>query len=128
MDKSWLLFVNEQGMHYLVCEKPDKRYYFRAKVFLKYYFKNRFNENVAQVKKPSFLYQLAGRSGSANDKHGADKQEDESEYKVMVDGSPIVLSWDELEGTSIYATCKDGNSIIAELRDGLRHNAEWWMV
>lgn len=124
MNNSWRLYTTHDGISSVRNAELDEKNYYRMKIFLKNYFKDRFADN---IRKPtSLIYSIV--MGVTNTKEG--KQDTPFLCNVNVDQRKIAVSWTDDAGVCVSANTKEGNIVIRELYKVLKENAdnEFWKI
>ena len=124
MRNDWTLYTTHEGISSVRNLELDEKNYYRMKIFMKNYFKDRFADNVK--KSNSLIYTLV--MGVTGVKDG--KQETPFLCNVNVDQRKIALSWTNTTGVCVSADTKDGNTVIRELYKVLKENSdnEFWKI
>lgn len=124
MRNDWRLYTTHEGISSIRNSELDEKNYYRMKVFMKNYFKDRFADNVKKSK--SLIYTLV--MGVTSAKEG--KQETPFLCSVNVDQRKIELSWADATGVCVRADSKEGNVVIRELYKVLKENADndFWKI
>ena len=124
MRNDWTLYTTYEGISSVRNPELDEKNYYRMKIFMKNYFKDRFADNVK--KSSSLIYALM--MGVTGVKDG--RQETPFLCNVNVDQRKIALSWTDATGVCVSADAKDGNSVIRELYLVLKENADndFWKI
>ena len=124
MRNDWRLYTTHEGISSIRNPELDEKNYYRMKVFMKNYFKDRFADN---VKRPtSLIYGIVmSVSAAKNEKHDTPFG-----CNVNVDQRKIALSWTDATGVCVSANTKEGNGVIRELYMVLKGNAdnEFWKI
>lgn len=125
MENAWRLYTTHDGISSVRNPELDEKNYYRMKIFLKNYFKDRFADN---VKKPtSLLYSMImSVSKEKNGKH----PETPFLCCIHVDQCRISLSWEDATGVCVTADSREGNCVIRELYRVLKDNSdnEFWKL
>lgn len=122
MRNDWRLYTTHEGISSIRNPQLDEKNFYRMKIFMKNYFKDRFADN---IKKPtSLLYSIVMSVSGENPK------ETPFLCNVNVDCRKIALSWTDTTGVCVTADSKDGNCIIRELYHVLKENSdnEFWKI
>ena len=124
MKNDWKFYTTHEGISSVRNSELDEKNYYRMKVFLKNYFKDRFADNSRKPK--SLLYSIV--VGVSATKEG--KQETPFLCNVNVDQRKIAVSWTDSTGVCVSADTKEGNFVIRELYSVLKENAdnEFWKI
>lgn len=124
MRNDWILYTTQDGISSIRNLELDEKNYYRMKIFMRNYFKDRFADN---VKKPSSLIYTLVMNMSAV-KEGT--LETPFLCNVNVDQRKIALSWTDYTGVCVTANTKDGNTVIKELYTVLKGNVdnEFWKI
>ena len=125
MRNDWRLYTTHEGISSIRNSELDEKNYYRMKVFMKNYFKDRYADN---IKKPtSLIYSIV-----MNLSNGKDEKQPVTPFlcNVNVDHRKIALSWADVTGVCVTADSKEGNSIIRELYSVLKANSdnEFWKI
>ena len=125
MRSAWNFYTTHEGISSIRNSELDEKNYYRMKIFMKNYFKDRFADGVK--KQTSLFYSIVmSVYGEKN------KKENESPFlcNMNIDQCKIVLSWTKDTGLCIAANSKEGNSIIRELYKILKENevSEVWKI
>ena len=122
MENDWRFYTTHEGISSVRNLKLDEKNYYRMKILLKNYFKERFTEN--NKKSPSLLFSIVMSIS------GRDREFEDSPFicRVNVDEQKLALSWAETTGVCVTAGSKDGNSVIRELYQVLKKSEdnEFW--
>ena len=125
MRNAWRLYTTHEGISSIRNSELDEKNYYRMKVFMKNYFKDRYADN---IRKPtSLIYSLVmSVSGGKNEKN----IDTPFLCNVNVDERKIALSWADVTGVCVTADSKDGNCVIRELYNVLKANSdnEFWKI
>lgn len=125
MKNDWKLYTTHEGISSLRNDKLDEKNYYRMKIFMKNYFKDRFSDKVRKQNSLLFgiVMQIAGNSEEK-------KQDTPFLCSVRVDQRKIALSWTDATGVCVSADTKDGNCVIRELYQVLKDSAdnEFWKI
>lgn len=124
MENDWRLYTTHEGISSVRNSELDEKNYYRMKIFLKNYFKERYADN---IRKPnSLLYQIVMTVSRA------EKGAVETPFlcSVNVDEKKIALSWADATGVCVSADNREGNSVIRELYGVLKKNEdnEFWKI
>ncbi len=125
MENAWRLYTTHDGISSVRNSELDEKNYYRMKIFLKNYFKDRFADN---VKKPtSLIYSIV--MGVSKEKNGK-LPETPFLCCVHVDQRKIALSWEDATGVCVTADSREGNCVIRELYRVLKDNSdnEFWKL
>lgn len=124
MNNDWKLYTTHDGISSIRNTELDEKNYYRMKIFMRNYFKDRFHDNVK--KSYSLLYTLvmsvnAVKEGKADTPFWCD---------VNVDRSRIALSWTDATGVCVTADDREGNVVIRELYGVLKSGSdnEFWKI
>lgn len=124
MNNDWRLYTTHEGISSVRNSELDEKNYYRMKVFLKNYFKDRFTDN---IRKPTSLIYSIVMSVS-----GGREEKPETPFlcNVNVDQRKIAVSWTDATGVCVSANTKEGNMVIRELYGVLKENAdnEFWKI
>lgn len=124
MNNDWRLYTTHEGISSVRNSELDEKNYYRMKVFLKNYFKDRFADN---IRKPtSLIYSIVMSVSGTKD----GKVETPFLCNVNVDQRKIAVSWTDDTGVCVSADTKDGNVVIRELYRILKENEdnEFWKI
>jgi hypothetical protein len=125
MRNDWKLYTTHEGISSIRNSELDEKNYYRMKVFLKNYFKERYADNIK--KQTSLIYSIVmSVSGNQNGKNA----ETSFLCNVNVDQRKIALSWADATGVCVSADSREGNCIIRELYKVLKDNCdnEFWKI
>lgn len=125
MQNDWRFYTTHEGISSVRNPELDEKNYYRMKIFMKNYFKDRFADN---IKKPtSLIYSLVM---SVSRSQNGQSQETPFSCSVNVDERKIALSWTDGTGVCVTADSREGNCIIRELYKVLKENAdnEFWKI
>ena len=125
MRNDWKLYTTHEGISSIRNSELDEKNYYRMKVFLKNYFKERYADNIK--KQTSLIYSIVmSVSGNQNVKNA----ETPFLCNVNVDQRKIALSWADTSGVCVSADSREGNCIIRELYKVLKDNCdnEFWKI
>ncbi len=125
MNNDWRLYTTHEGISSIRNMELDEKNYYRMKIFMKNYFKERFADN---IRKPtSLIYSLVMSISGGQDHKGTDTP---FSCSVNVDERKIALSWADATGVCVTADSREGNCIIRELYRVLKDNAdnEFWKI
>ena len=124
MRNDWKFYTTHEGISSVRNLELDEKNYYRMKIFLKNYFKDRFADN---VKKPTSLIY-----GIVMGVTGAKESKIDTPFlcNVNVDQRKIAVSWTDSTGVCVSANTKEGNLVIRELYTVLKENAdnEFWKI
>lgn len=122
MNNEWKIFTTEKGLYSLENNTVEERSYYRMKVFLKNYFKNRYIEK--QEKPKSFLFQLVMnlQGKRAEPENKVKMQETEQICEAYIDGHRMILSWNQVTGITFTVDTKDANILVKELSEALNQS------
>lgn len=125
MNNDWRLYTTHEGISSVRNLELDEKNYYRMKVFMKNYFKDRYVDN---IRKPtSLIFSLVmSISGGHNEK----EVDTPFNCSVNVDERKIALSWADATGVCVTADSREGNCIIRELYQVLKNSAdnEFWKI
>lgn len=125
MRNDWRLYTTHEGISSVRNSELDEKNFYRMKVFMKNYFKDRYADN---IKKPaSLIYSIV--MSISGDKEG--KTVDTPFLcNINVDHQKIALSWADATGVCVTADSREGNCIIRELYRVLKDNCdnEFWKI
>ena len=125
MKNDWKFYTTHEGINFIRNSFLDEKNYYRMKIFLKNYFKNRYVDNTK--KQTSLLYSIVMSVSGERDRSvkGIPFSHD-----VTIDQRKINISWSETMGLSVTADSKEGNCVIRELYGVLKeHNDnEFWTI
>ena len=125
MRNDWRLYTTHEGISSIRNPELDEKNYYRMKIFMKNYFKERFADN---IRKPTSLIYSIVMSVSG----GQDKKIQDTPFccNVNVDHRKIALSWADATGVCVTADTKEGNIIIRELYGILKSSSdnEFWKI
>lgn len=116
MKNDWRFYTTHEGISSIRNQELDEKNYYRMKVFMKNYFKDRFADN---VKKPTSLIFSIVMNLS-----GGDQEETPFLCSVNVDRQKIALSWADTTGVCVTAGSREGNVVIRELYSILKESAD----
>ena len=125
MRNDWKFYTTHDGISSIRNSELDEKNYYRMKIFMKNYFKDRYADN---IKKPtSLLYSIVMNISGGSD---GNIQNTPFLCNVNVDQRKISLAWADATGVCITAASRDGNSVIRELYNVLKANAdnEFWKI
>ena len=124
MRNDWKLYTTQDGISSIRNTALDEKNYYRMKIFMKNYFKDRFADNVK--KNPSLIYTLVMSVAAAKDS----QSETPFQCNVNVDHRKIALYWSDYTGVCISADTKEGNRVIRELYGILKENDDndFWKI
>ena len=124
MRNDWKLYTTQEGISSIRNLELDEKYYYRMKIFMKKYFKDRFADNVKKT--PSLIHTLI--MGVSAAKEG--QIETPFQCNVKVDHRKIALSWTDYTGVCVSADTREGNMVIRELYGILKENEdnEFWKI
>lgn len=125
MRNDWRLYTTHEGISSVRNSELDEKNYYRMKVFMKNYFKDRYADN---IRKPtSLIYSIVTSISS-----GKNEKPVETPFmcNVNVDKRKIALSWEDATGVCVTADSREGNCIIRELYKVLKDNCdnEFWKI
>lgn len=125
MENDWRLYTTHEGISSIRNPELDEKNYYRMKIFMKNYFKERFSDNVK--KQTSLIYSIVMSVSGGN--HGA-QEETPFLCRVNVDERKIALSWADATGVCVTADSREGNCVIRELYRVLKDNGdnEFWKI
>ncbi len=125
MRNDWRLYTTHEGISSIRNSELDEKNYYRMKVFMKNYFKERYADNIK--KQTSLIYSIV-MSVSGN--QGGKNTETPFLCNVNVDQRKIALSWEHTTGVCVSADSREGNCIIRELYRVLKDNCdnEFWKI
>ena len=104
MRNDWKLYTTHEGISSIRNSELDEKNYYRMKVFLKNYFKERYADNIK--KQTSLIYSIVmSVSGNQNGKNA----ETPFLCNVNVDQRKIALSWADATGVCVSADSREGN-------------------
>ena len=125
MRNDWSLYTTQDGISSIRNLELDEKNYYRMKVFMKNYFKDRYADNIRRP--TSLIYSIVmSVSGGADGKI----QNTPFSCSVNVDHRKIALSWADTTGVCVSADSKEGSVVINELYGILKSNAdnEFWNI
>ena len=125
MRNDWRLYTTHEGISSIRNSELDEKNYYRMKVFMKNYFKERYADNIK--KQTSLIYSIVmSVAGNQSGKNA----ETPFLCSVNVDETKIALSWAHTTGVCVSADTKEGNCIIRELYRVLKDNCdnEFWKI
>ena len=125
MRNDWKLYTTHEGISSIRNSELDEKNYYRMKVFLKNYFKERYADNIK--KQTSLIYSIVmSVSGNQNGKNA----ETPFLCNVNVDQRKIALSWADATGVCVSADSREGNFIIRQIYKVLKDNCdnEFWKI
>ncbi len=125
MENDWRLYTTHEGISLIRNPMLDEKNYYRMKIFMKNYFKDRFADNVKKTN--SLLFTIVMSLSGGNEKR---EQNTPFLCSVNVDQRKIAVSWADGTGVCVSADTKDGNCVIRELYQVLKNNAdnEFWRI
>ena len=125
MKNDWKFYTTHEGINFIRNSFLDEKNYYRMKIFLKNYFKNRYVDN--KKKQTSLLYSIVMSVSGERDRNVKDTQ---FLQDVMIDQRKISISWSETIGLSVTADSKEGNCVIRELYRVLKEHEdnEFWTI
>lgn len=125
MKNDWRLYTTHEGISSIRNSELDEKNYYRMKVFMKNYFKDRYADNIK--KQSSLLYSIV--MSISGEKEGK-LPETPFLCNVNVDQRKIALSWADATGVCVTADSREGNCIIRELYKVLKDNCdnEFWKI
>lgn len=124
MNNDWRLYTTHEGISSVRNSELDEKNYYRMKIFLKNYFKERYADN---IRKPtSLIYQIVMNFSRMTEKEAATP----FLCNVNVDEKKIALSWADTTGVCVAADSREGNGVIRELYAVLKDNADndFWKI
>lgn len=118
MKNDWRFYTTHEGISSVRNQELDEKNYYRMKIFMKNYFKDRFTDH---VKKPTSLIFSIVMNLSGND-----HEQEETAFlcNVNIDRQRIALSWTDATGVCITAGSREGNVVIRELYSVLKESAD----
>ena len=125
MKNDWRLYTTHEGISSVRNLELDEKNYYRMKVFMRNYFKDRYVDN---IRKPtSLIYSLVMSISGCHDEKEVDTP---FNCSVNVDERKIALSWADATGVCVTADSREGNCIIRELYQVLKNSAdnEFWKI
>lgn len=124
MKNDWRLYTTHEGISSIRNSELDEKNYYRMKIFMKNYFKDRFADNRRPV---SLIYSIVMNISGGQEEKRADTP---FSCCVNVDERKIALSWADTTGVCVSADTREGNCIIRELYKVLKDNAdnEFWKI
>ena len=125
MKNDWKFYTTHEGVSFIRNTALDEKNYYRMKIFMKNYFKNRYAEN--NPKQTSLLYSIV--MSVYGEKNG-NKNGTPFSCEISVDRRKIDISWTETTGLSVTADTREGNCVIRELFSVLKENNdnEFWSI
>lgn len=125
MTNDWMYYTTHDGISSIKNEKLDEKNFYRMKIFMKNFFKDRY---MCENKKPtSLLYSIVmSVSGEKHEK----AIESPFQCRLSVDQNKFILSWSISSGVSLTADTREGNYVIRELYKVLKdsNNNEFWEI
>lgn len=120
MKNNWKFYTNQEGISFIGNTELDEKNYYRMKVFMKNYFKERFMDNGKKQK--SLIYSIVMSV------YGEKSNEEPYVCSVNIDQRKIDLSWSKMKGLCVAADNREGNCIIRELYKILKESSdnEFW--
>lgn len=125
MRNDWRLYTTHEGISSIRNSELDEKNYYRMKVFMKNYFKDRYADN---IRKPtSLIYSIVMNISGERDGNLSNSP---FVCNVNVDQRKIALSWAVATGVCVTADSIEGNCIIRELYKVLKENCdnEFWKI
>ena len=125
MRNDWKYYTTHDGISSIRNVTLDEKNYYRMKVFMKNYFKDRFTSDAK--KQTSLLYSIVmSVSGEKNGK----SIESPFLCDVSIDQHKFILSWSVTLGVSLTADTREGNYVIRELYKVLKdsNDHEFWKI
>lgn len=125
MKNDWKFYTTHEGVSFIRNTALDEKNYYRMKIFMKNYFKDRYAEN--NKKQTSLLYSIV--MSVYGEKNG-NNNETPFSCRISIDQKKIDISWTESFGLSVEAETKEGNCVIRELFSVLKENNdnEFWSI
>ena len=125
MKNDWKFYTTHEGVSFIRNKALDEKNYYRMKIFMKNYFKDRYAEN--NKKQTSLLYSIV--MSVYGEKNG-NNSETPFSCRISIDQKKIDISWTESFGLSVEAETKEGNCVIRELFSVLKENNdnEFWTI
>ena len=125
MKNDWKFYTTHEGVSFIRNTALDEKNYYRMKIFMKNYFKDRYAEN--NKKQTSLLYSIV--MSVYGEKNG-NNNETPFSCRISIDQKKIDISWTESFGLSVEAETKEGNCVIRELFSVLKENNdnEFWTI
>lgn len=125
MKNDWKFYTTHEGVSFIRNTALDEKNYYRMKIFMKNYFKDRYAEN--NPKQTSLLYSIV--MSVYGEKNG-NKNGTPFSCEISVDRRKIDISWTETTGLSVTADTREGNCVIRELFSVLKENNdnEFWSI
>ena len=125
MKNDWRLYTTHEGISSIRNSELDEKNYYRMKVFMKNYFKDRYADN---IKKSTSL--ICSIVMSISGERDGNLSNSPFLCNVNVDHRKIALSWAVSTGVCVTADSKEGNCIIRELYKVLKENCdnEFWKI
>ena len=125
MKNDWKFYTTHEGVSFIRNKALDEKNFYRMKIFMKNYFKDRYAEN--NKKQTSLLYSIV--MSVYGEKNG-NNNETPFSCRISIDQKKIDISWTESFGLSVEAETKEGNCVIRELFSVLKENNdnEFWTI
>ena len=127
MGKVWKMYVTDQGLYSFQNEELELCDMYKVLVFLRNYYKNRMTES--QPGRKSFLFELTQLSKRRRAKDSEEPDfyaEDDSSYKIYIDGNPVSVSWCICDGVAITSEDENGSRTVAEIARLMNREKNWW--
>ena len=125
MENDWRFYTTHEGISSVRNSKLDEKNFYRMKIFMKNYFRERFAES--NKKSPSLLFSIVMSISG-----GRDREFEESPFicRVNVDEQKLALSWADTTGVCVTADSREGNCVIRELYQVLKRSVdnEFWKL